>query len=293
MAIVSVQERVRPNGSNGTEGSNFDRIFLVESDSILDGPMAAIYAVGVPQLYSAYSYNFEVNGFSIVKNVEAEPLGKSFDCRFFWDVTCSYEPSDEEEKDPLALPPVISLDFVARDELIKGAFTSSSTGDLDDAIKATNGEPFLQQPTFTVYDVTLTIQRRENINYDVGSLVRMYNNKVNSTTVAGWGFLPRTSLLNVKVAREFKETEGVLASWLNVGYVMSYRVIGYELELFDHGSFHLVGGVETPFIDVAGNPFLGKLNGVDGQISTVAKFIKLQPYQEVDFNLLNLPTGFT
>ena len=62
----------------------------------------------------------------------------------------------------------------------------------------------------------------------------------------------------------------------------------WELELLDHGTKHLVGGVARAFVDEQGNPTTGNLNGAGLALAVGEHFLTFNRFDTADFSTLDL-----
>lgn len=107
MAIVSVNEDHRPRGgtrtrtdgrdpSIGLVNEQWQRVFVVVTDDIDDGPRVVSFADGVPQLGDGYPEG----GDAAVTNIDPRPIGGDSDAGYTWRVTVTYSELGHDAADP-------------------------------------------------------------------------------------------------------------------------------------------------------------------------------------------------
>lgn len=64
------------------------RTFLVQTNSLSDGPYTAALAIGIPGMFTPYYYGLEFNPFCIVRSIEPKRVKPG---SLFWDVVVKYE----------------------------------------------------------------------------------------------------------------------------------------------------------------------------------------------------------
>lgn len=304
MAVVgSAQELPDSPTAQVSTGSDpkatFTRKFLVQTGSHGTGPIEVLYSSGVPQANSLYAFGSEAH-LSWVTDRRAERVAPN---SLYWRVEVTYESPDTENSEPdnpLAEPASISVTFENTQEVCWYAIDGN--GDPVDGIRASNGELFSPSPTKDVARPVLRIQRNEIITSPIVATAASYINKVNSTSF--WGVdagLARCTAISVdRQVQEIQQESGTfLFPYLSVSYEFKFHERGWQLELIDHGSFHLDGGSgsgssgtgKTEFVTDDGHPFLGLLS--NGQETESPEFLTFTIYGSANFDALSLPTSFS
>jgi hypothetical protein len=297
MATVGLAKELvdSPTGNTSVgQGSKttFQRKFLVETSTVYDGPVVAMYAAGVPADWSYYLFGNEYHLYCRLRSKSAQRKGPN---SLFWVVTCNYETEDEEEEedqdDPTAEKAKLSFDYETTQELVEATFQTSA--DPVDGVRNSAGELFKQQPTHEVDNIVINITRNENINTDVGTLANTFNNSINS---GAWGgFAAHTLRLRMRAERAFREIgeSKTQVPYLIVSYSIKHREQTWDLVLLDHGSYYLDASQnKINFKTENGENYLGLLDGSGDQTAVPTFLPAKQIYKETDFSVLTLPTNF-
>ena len=279
MAVTSVKELPGRDASfNDSFEREYRRTFQVITNDRTDGPIGIASAILVPSLFTPYSLlvgNEFDNGARVTR---IEPR-QDPDFPMMWEVTVTYSTLSKEEsqenENPLLRPAEISM--------TPETFREPATGTFRDEINAedkqfgsglTNsaGELFDPPPEKDVSRPVLTIVRNE---LNVFPITLMdFADAVNLDTFLG--AQPRQ--LKMAAPQFIRQHENDQAFW-QVTYVMSFKRETWDLQLLNHGSYHLNSGStkRTDFFNEDGRPILGNLTTdglklADGLPETFSRF---------------------
>jgi hypothetical protein len=310
MSIVG-SARERPNSPH-VEATltkrTYTRIFLVETDSKDDGPVAVANAPGIPLLFSRYVYKNEYDLYALMRNIHCERLSPG---STFWEVTCSFETPDEsnsthdrrsrqehpqQHDHPLLQLPEVECTFAKFKQVVYFVY-DLTTKELVPC-KASNGQVFDPPPTRDASHLVLSITRNEAITAPHPRLSVDYMDSVNADFF--WGLPPGTwKMQSITPHRHTKQLfNGTIYPYLRVAYKMEARPF-WDTPLLDAGTYYKDSlrpdKAKRPFYDDAGHPVTGLLDGAGGKLADGAKpvFKTFRFYPWVPFAPLGLPQSFT
>lgn len=298
MSVTSVNELPdSPSGELNEDTHSFTRKFQVVTDSLNDGVLAVTLAVGIPPLGSTYAFGgSETHLYARVRNISAERVQPNSK---IWHVEVRYETKGEEDEDeqdnPLLSLPEIRTSFEQIEEVVQGELDGTAKSDFSDAILNSAGETFDPPPTRQVSNLVLTITRNENVAANHPAIAQEYVDTVSSG--AFFGQPARTArMVGISVDRQVKQLDdGTVTAYLKTTYTVHFRDT-WRLSLLDHGTYFINDNQEKEsFVDAAGHPYLGLLDGAGGSLDSTADPVFLTPkkiYLEKDWSALSLPSSF-
>ena len=184
--------------------------------------------------------------------------------------------------------------------------------------KASNGQVFDPPPVKDASRLSLKITRNEILSDIHPNIDVQYTDTVNSDIF--WGCPPGTwKIQMITTKRENKQLPGgTIFPYLKCSYKLEARTYqvkpgdNWDLLLLDSGSFFYYQKtqaspkVKIPFIDDAGHPRIGPLDGKGGNLNNEQRglypgtndggppvFLPFRIYRRKSFGFLQLPQGFT
>ena len=280
--------------STDSEGNrNYKAKFLLKSNSLSDGPLSAMQAVGVPRTGSRWSQGNETDIWAFcLPTMTVAPLYKK-ESTYYWTVERNFSTKpqnrcqDDEIENPLEEPPTLSGSFVN--------YTKEVTKDKDGNAVKTSSHEVLRGDLVTFDHNRAQVSIGLNVlTLPLATFTSMVDT-VNDSTLWGLGSR-KIKLSNVSWTRNMY---GTCTFYYTINYEFDIRFDTFDTKPLDEGSKVLMAGGDAnnpshfkPYIDPAtGNAarvFLDG-NGSPLQGSTPVE-IDVKYYQESNFLLLGIPS---
>lgn len=314
MSVVGLAQELPDSPKGNFELGKFtiDRMFLVTTNSLLDGPGTVCLAPGIPLLFSPYYFGNEGSWFMLVRSVSAERKGPN---SLWWTVTVHYESPDPKDsqsgsgsgkadagggggketpaefENPLLMVPEIEIHSSQHKEIIYQGYDNSGN---PIALSASNGEPYIPAPERDAARWELRITRNESIVSPIVTTSLTYQNAVNSDTF--WGASAgQVKCQSIAVQRlEKNYPDGSTFDYLKCTYIFQFRPDSWDLTILDKGTYYINGSSKRIKFKTDDNQNReGILNGSGGDGTGGAPvWNTIRIYPRVAFGLLNLPQNF-
>lgn len=305
MAVTPAYEKPDSPTGNFEHGKySVTRKFIVQSNTISDGPIIVTAAIGVPRLYEFYAFGNELQTYVRCRSVAAERIT---DGSLSWMVTAEYstpEPKDfgregtgqEVEgqfENPLLELAQVSFGSECVQVPVYGVF-DPSTGTVM-VCKNSAGQTYVPPPMMDQDRLTLTITRNEIITAPHPQTALTFQNTCNSDT--WWGASAgQVKCKTIVSAREVKNLpSGSPFPYLKVTYVFNF-LNSWDLSILDSGDYYqtVTMGPLIPFQDQSGNTITGLLDGSGNALASggTPVFNSFRVYARNPFAALNLPQSY-
>ena len=303
MAIVGTAQEREESPQGDIE--NLTRSFLIKTDDLNDGPVTLRAATGMPKKWDTYSTPNESTEFARAQ----EPTFKRLKPGSKWWIgTVRYkvsrdEEEDDQQDDPTAELPEVSFGF--EEEEFVAHQGGASTGELHGRNMICNsaGEPFDPPPMMKRGNLTLTISKNQDINFNHITVAAQYMNTVNSDEARKfWGQWAGTVFCrNITGSlMQRRDADGKPQRYVRARYEFIVRPT-WKLVLLDQGTYYWSdAGVDKNKVEFKSGStnIIGLLDGDGGAVPTpwtAESAVYLDPmtiYNEQAFSNLGLPNNF-
>ena len=303
MAVVGTAREARDSPTRAIDGANpsVTRRFIVQVNSVLDGPQIVLGASGLPQAGFVYDFGNDLNNYLFCQERTPNRIGRS---SRFWEVLCEYRPhnlnkDNQQRKNNPNGDPLFDLPQIT-DETVKEQVDVIK--DIDgDLITNSFGDPYLPHPQKDRSYRRLTIIRNEPLSSPIVDTREDYIDLLNSKEFwrkAKWFWKMQDIAISSATRTVNTENGPIYYSYLSVRYVIEGRKpigsaeSGWDLELVNYGAHYLTpGGKKLRFRTDDGTPYEWFLDE-DGLATDTPSYRNFEIYDEVDFDTLQLPQSF-